>query len=41
MVNSIVTLTNTNKKQKAELRALRDRNVNLKKKVEMTDAGGG
>jgi len=41
LADSIVTLTDTNKKQQAELRALREENASLKKKLAASDAGGG
>ena len=41
LANSIVTLTDTNKNQQAELRALREDNANLKKNVVTPDADGG
>ena len=38
--NSIITLMDTNNNQQAELRALYEDNLNLKKKVATPNAGG-
>ena len=40
LANSIVTLTYTNKNHQDELRALREENANLKKKMETPYTGG-